>query len=158
MGLDERYAAPRRDQWGPTRKRAVVKRIARGGQGRRGDEIVTGSINESSDEIVRGREIPAQQIGQRVEGMSDERRQVGRVIGKQMRTRAPSFCASQSIANKALFIFRRSSWDRYQIESASVFLRAHLRNRWRVFKIQALTKSARSAFSRDVSSFRALPF
>lgn len=54
------------------------------GQGRRGDEIVTRSINESSGEIVRGTGIPAQQIGQRVEGMSDERKQVGRVIGKQM--------------------------------------------------------------------------
>lgn len=72
-----------------------------------GDEIVTGSINESSGEIVRG--IPAQQIGQRVEGMSDERRQVGRVIGKQTRMRVPSFCVPQSIANKALFVFHGSA-------------------------------------------------
>ena len=53
--------------------------------------------------------IPAQQIGQRVEGMSDERKQVGRVIGKQMRTRVLSFDTSQLIANKALFIFPESS-------------------------------------------------
>jgi len=37
--------------------------------------------------------------------MSDERKQVGRVIGKQMRTRVLSFDTSQLIANKALFIF-----------------------------------------------------
>lgn len=127
MGLqDERYAAPRRDQWGPTRKRGCSGEeedctTAKGG---RGDEIVTGSINESSGEIVRGISpgIPARQIGQRVEGMSDERKQVGRAIGKQMRTRALSFCASQLIANKASFILPRIilGWlDRYQIENAS---------------------------------------
>lgn len=79
--------------------------------------------------------------------MSDERSQVGRVIGKQMRTRAhPSFCASQLIVNKALFIFRGSSlggWIPSQTENASryIFLRVRrdLRNRSRVFKIQALT-------------------
>lgn len=53
--------------------------------------------------------ISARQIGQRVEGMSDERKQVGRVIGKQMWTRVLSFCASQLVANEALFIFHGSS-------------------------------------------------
>lgn len=52
-----------------TRKRAVVKkRIARGGQGRRGDEIVTRSINESSEEIVRGREYRRSKLDRELKG------------------------------------------------------------------------------------------
>ena len=38
------------------------------GQGREGDEIVTGSINESSGEIVRGREYRRSKLDRELKG------------------------------------------------------------------------------------------
>lgn len=37
-------------------------------RGQRGDEIVTGSINESSDEIVRGREYQRSKLDRELKG------------------------------------------------------------------------------------------
>lgn len=62
------------------RKRARTGETCTNGQDRAGRNDIVISINESSGEILRRQEYPAQQIGQRAEGMSDERERVAEAI------------------------------------------------------------------------------
>lgn len=131
------------------------RRGLRDGQGRRGDEIVTGSINESSGEIVRGREYRRSKLDRELKGWVMK----GSRLDEWLESKCERVCRAFVPHNWSRIKFYLSfTDDLWMVETAtrlkmhwnaSAFLSVYrdLRNRSRVFKIQALTLKSHSTFS-----------